>query len=210
MIRWEKYRLDPCGTSSLSFWKSNRITPPAGMLILHDRDFDRQLLTKYEDTAYFKLLHDLQNLQDPFVRGITLRTAGMDACEEIARIINHCYADMKITQEQVRAWREKPVYQQALWIMALDENTGEYAGCVIADLDGACGEVSLEWVQVMPAYRRRGIGRMLVTEALKRARGKADFATVSGKVQDPACPEKLYRACGFRGQDVWHVLTEKK
>lgn len=38
--------------------------------------------------------------------------------------------------------------------------------------------------------------------------GKARFATVSGKVNDPSAPQRLYRKCGFTGDDVWHILKK--
>jgi len=38
---------------------------------------------------------------------------------------------------------------------------------------------------------------------------KAAFATVSGKADDPTCPERLYRSCGFVGNDIWHVMRKK-
>jgi hypothetical protein len=36
---------------------------------------------------------------------------------------------------------------------------------------------------------------------------KADFVTVSGRVDNRTNPERLYRRCGFEGNDVWCVLT---
>ncbi len=35
------------------------------------------------------------------------------------------------------------------------------------------------------------------------------FATVSGKVTNKTKPEKLYRRCGFTGDDIWHILKSK-
>lgn len=37
----------------------------------------------------------------------------------------------------------------------------------------------------------------------------AKFATVSGKIDNPANPERLYRKCGFVGNDVWHIIRKK-
>jgi GNAT superfamily N-acetyltransferase len=68
------------------------------------------------------------------------------------------------------------------------------------------GEGILEWIQVSEGYRRRGLGSFLVKELLWRMQGKVKFATVSGQCDSPSCPERLYRSCGFTGQDVWHVL----
>ncbi|MBR4875433.1 MAG: hypothetical protein IKU95_02975, partial [Clostridia bacterium] len=55
--------------------------------------------------------------------------------------------------------------------------------------------------------RRKGIGQAIVSELLRRMADLADFATVSGKVNSVTQPEKLYRKCGFCGNDIWHILT---
>jgi GNAT superfamily N-acetyltransferase len=63
----------------------------------------------------------------------------------------------------------------------------------------------LEWIQVSLKYRRKGLGAFLVRELLWRMKGKTDFVTVSGKVDDPNRPEQLYRSCGFTGNDIWYI-----
>ena len=35
------------------------------------------------------------------------------------------------------------------------------------------------------------------------------FVTVAGQCNNPSEPEKLYRKCGFTGDDVWHVMKRK-
>ena len=86
-------------------------------------------------------------------------------------------------------------------ILLLDEIT--------ANLDSETEELVLEWIQVLPEYRGRGLGKMLVNELLCRMGGRAKFATVYGKADSPSNPEALYRKCGFIGNDVWHVLHRK-
>ena len=70
-------------------------------------------------------------------------------------------------------------------------------------------ELILEWIQVLPRYRGKKIGQLTVTELLFRMIDVADFATVSGKVDNMTNPEALYRKCGFAGDDVWHILHKK-
>ncbi|MGN0628125.1 MAG: GNAT family N-acetyltransferase [Oscillospiraceae bacterium] len=90
-----------------------------------------------------------------------------------------------------------------------DIEYGKTAACGIADFDREIGELVLEWIQVLPEYRRRGLGKMLVNELLCRMGNRAKFATVSGRADSPSNPEALYRKCGFAGNDVWHVLHRK-
>ena len=54
------YLLDPCGVSSLPFWKTNSIPIPEDLLIL--REDDPRLETVAQqcvDTPYFKLIHTM-------------------------------------------------------------------------------------------------------------------------------------------------------
>lgn len=76
----------------------------------------------------------------------------------------------------------------------------------IAEFDNQVYEGILEWIQVSPTYRGLGLGTYTVTELLKRISEKAKFATVSGQVDNVYKPENLYRKCGFKGNDVWHIL----
>lgn len=95
-----------------------------------------------------------------------------------------------------------------LWITAVDNANACVVGCGIADFDMEIKEGIIEWIQVLPAYRGKKIGQLIVNELLKRMEDIADFATVSGKVNNQTAPEILYRKCGFVGNDVWHVLTK--
>ena len=62
---------------------------------------------------------------------------------------------------------------------------------------------------MLPQYRGQKIGQLIVAELLFRMKDVADFATVSGKIDNMTNPEALYRKCGFIGSDVWHILHKK-
>ncbi|MGI6537217.1 MAG: GNAT family N-acetyltransferase [Caldicoprobacterales bacterium] len=78
----------------------------------------------------------------------------------------------------------------------------------MAELDKNVREGSLEWIRVIPEYRKRGLGQAIVNRLLLNMVGKADFVTVSGQVNNITNPEKLYRRCGFQGNDIWHVILK--
>jgi GNAT superfamily N-acetyltransferase len=94
-----------------------------------------------------------------------------------------------------------------LWLWVIDEARDIPAGLGIADLDRDIGEGSLEWMQVLPAYRSRGLGRSIVLALLVRLEQRAAFTTVAGLAGDPTNPEGLYRRRGFTGRDVWWLLS---
>ena len=57
-----------------------------------------------------------------------------------------------------------------------------------------------------PEKRGFGLGQAIVRELLLRLKGKADFITVSGQIDNATDPEALYRKCGFTGNDIWCVV----
>lgn len=211
MISVSDYLRDPCGSLSIPYWKASKINLPDNMKILHQREFSEALLSQYDDEVYFRLIHRLQNIQDITQANAYIITASSDKkdIEETADIINKSYDDIKVDRKYLESLINTPVYLPSLWIFAAEPNTGEKVGCAIADYDPQCREMILEWVQVLPEYRRKGIGKLLVQQLLLRSPEEAKFATVSGKAANLSNPEALYRSCGFEGEDYWHVLTEK-
>lgn len=202
-----EYLKNPCGTSSLPYWKAAAMTVPENMLIRHDRDFRGQAFADYNDEPYFRLFHDLKALPTAAL------PHGFCQCDaapgEYAAHIDQCYPDTLITEAEIKAYSQHPIYAPELWIAVREYGSGKLAATGIAELDDQIGEGILEWIQVSPSYRRLGLGRYVVAELLNRISKKARFATVSGQVNNPSNPESLYRECGFRGNDVWHILTKQ-
>lgn len=201
----ETYLLDPCGASSLPFWKTNAVTIPDDLLIL--RADDPRLPAaqlRYEDTPYFKLIHPMTQIDHlPLPEGFRYICPDEKALSEH---IAACYTDIGMTADELLAYKHHPGYSRDLWLAIVSEGTSEIVASGIAELDTDIREGILEWIQVSPACRRQGFGRLVVSELLHRLRGGADFVTVSGREDDPSAPRRLYERCGFRGGVVWHVL----
>lgn len=163
----------------------------------------------FTDEPYFRLIHRLENIETFSLDGFYARTAEPGDIPLTVDLINKSYTDISVSREQISALTRLEVYDKNLWIIVYDKKTDSAVGCGIADFDSEAREGVLEWIQVLPQYRGRKIGRLIVGELLCRMVGKADFATVSGKVGNASKPEILYRKCGFTGNDVWHVLYRK-
>lgn len=129
--------------------------------------------------------------------------------EGVVRLIGASYENIKISTEIVEGWMFHPVYDPDLWLWVIDLETGEKAGLGIAEKDLQVPEASLEWTQVLPAFRGKGVGKAIVTELLRRVSGSVRFTTVAGELENVHQPERLYRRCGFTGEDVWWLLSEK-
>ena len=154
-----------------------------------------------------KLFAPLHSINILPVADITIVTASHEDLPVLVDIINQSYTDLSVTYEQLDEYTQTEAFCPDLWIIAIDRVGNRVAGCGIADFDKVLHEGIIEWVQVIPAYRGRRIGQLIVNELLARMTGIAEFATVSGKVTNPTSPELLYRKCGFVGNDIWHVLT---
>lgn len=205
-ISKKQYLENPCSTASIPYWKTVCISVPDNMKILHDRDFDAELLKRYVDEPYFRLLHHMQEINPvPLLEGFSLCEASV---LDFADHINSCYEDIGITMSEMQSYLVREQYCAELWLAVRDDDKGKIAATGIAELDREIGEGVLEWIQVSKDYRRRGLGSFLVLELLWRMRKVAKFVTVSGKCKNTDNPEGLYRKCGFGGDDVWHILRE--
>jgi len=204
----QDYLLDPCGALSIPYWKAQTVQTPSNMCIVHQREYDAAVYADYTDEPYFRLKHDLQDIP-PADGAFACRVASAEDLPLVRLLINRSHDDLAVSLAQLQGYRATPVFAADLWLIALDASTGEPVGCGIADIDPVAGEGALEWIQVLPEHRRRGAGRFIVNELLRRMAGRADFATVSGKVNNGTKPERLYRSCGFAGDDVWHILKKR-
>ena len=201
-----EYIQNPCRAASLPYWKTKAVRVPDTMKILHAEDFDESFLQEYHDTPYFRLIHPLRDLADcPLPAGFAFASA---SAEDFAAHINSCYDALHVSPEELRSYITRPVYCPDLWIVIEDTESKKIVASGIAELDKEVSEGVLEWIQVSGVYRRQGLGRCIVLELLRRMRGKARFATVSGQCSNATNPEALYRSCGFIGNDIWHIMKK--
>lgn len=124
--------------------------------------------------------------------------------------INHSYSNERITVniEDFERWISHPTYDQSLWVKVIID--GHMIASGIAEFDENIKEGIIEWVQVLPEYQRQGYGGMIVVELLYRLSKKADFVTVSGRLDNDSNPKRLYESCGFEGSDLWYVCYKSK
>lgn len=176
------------------------LTHAASLPVFNNREFSHRV-------PFFRILHrgspKIYKLPQDFMLKNVQPESEIDAVAAFVRI---CYKNININSKIVRSWLNHPVYDPNLWVWILNEKTGQPAGLGIAELDKKIPEASLEWIQIHPNYQQRGLGSALVSELLRRVSDKVEFTTVSGKIDSPNYPEKLYRQCGFTGSDVWWLL----
>ena len=203
--RTEEYAADPCRASSLPFWKTVGFPLPDKVSTVREDLYDE---ARYpgQDRRYFKMVRNLEDIRRPMLPA-QYRPV-LCGAEEFARHIAECYDAEGITADGLRAMARLPVHDPDLWIALAEEASGRIVATGIADADTRIGEGILEWIQVSPDHRRRGLGQYIVMELLRRMEGKLRFATVSGKMDDPCRPYELYRSCGFRDPVIWHIISQ--
>lgn len=206
-ISKEQYLQNPCRTASIPYWKAKSISIPDHMKIVHEEEFRIEMLEEYQDEPYFRLMHDLRNIESVLVpKGYSVCAASLS---DFAAHINECYENVCMSESDLQNYITRAVYCPDLWLAVKDNGTGKIVATGIAELDCVIGEGALEWIQVSKDSRKRGLGSYIVLELLWRMRDAVKFVTVSGRCHNPANPESLYRRCGFSGNDVWHVLRRK-
>ena len=200
-----EYLAGPCTASSLPWWKTESVPIPEHMSVVRDDLFSPERFSGRDD-PYFRVIHHLDRIAEPGLpAGFRPDTASMD---EFADHIRGCYPDMEMSGPELQGYMNHPVYVPSLWIAVREQKSGTIAASGIAEYDRRIGEGILEWIQVSPTYRRKGLGRFVVCELLRRLQGEgASFATVSGRMRNPDRPLLLYRSCGFADPVIWHVIT---
>ncbi len=208
-ITIEEYIEKPCSTLSIPYWKNKKNSIPDNLMILHHDSFEESYLDAYSDERYFRLYHSMQSIKESIPDWMYFKTAEMQDMCLIVSIINQSYTDIQVDLSQIVEYTKNAVYDPNLWIIAIERATDKPIGCGLADYDDEVKEGSLEWIQVLPQYRNRSVGSAIVNQLLYRLSHKARFTTVSGKIDSFSNPERLYRKCGFAGNDVWHILRLK-
>lgn len=203
----EVYLTNPCKASSLPFWKTNLVKIPENMKVVLEDDLQSVDVQKYSDERFFKLLHRMNDIEKPVLDSRYEMVYGK--VSEYAKHIADCYDDIGISPEELADYQNHEVYDRDLWIAVTERGRNTIIASGIAEMDKDINEGILEWIQVSPEYRGKGLGKFVVNELLWRMRDKADFVTVSGKVDNPTNPNGLYKACGFTDEEIWHVMRRR-
>ena len=160
-------------------------------------------------TAFFRLIHNGKPPKCVCPEGFHYQFVNPDEdLPGVASFINRCYENISLNEKIVESWLDHPVYDPNLWVWIKETCTGRFAALGIAEIDHRVPEASLEWVQVHPDFQKRGLGKAVIGELLRRVSPRVDFTTVSGEVNNPSSPEILYRRTGFEGSDVWWLLKK--
>lgn len=211
MISIDEYKRNPCRVSPIPYWKMRTFKTPNNITVIHDEEYTDIQNNKSKDTLYFRLKHNLKNIElvnlDKRFKYRYVDFNNYNDLQEVVYIINESYTDIKVNIKQVEQWTRSQVFDPSLWVFIIDINNEKAVALGIAEVDKEVPEGALEWIQVLPEYRNCKLGEAIVKRLLVNLLDKVEFCTVSGEVNNRTDPEKLYRRCGFQGNDIWHILA---
>lgn len=198
----KEYIQNPCRMLSIPYWKAINLTLPDTVKIVHASEWNGQYKI-YE--RFFRIKHSLQNFAtidfDYNIIAIDNQT------KQLADMINASYVheNIVVSEEEILRWKEHKTFRENLWV-CIETSDGKMVASGIAEYDEECKEGILEWVQVLPEYRGMGFGKKIVIALLNELKKiGAEFATVSGNLDNVTTPLELYKKCGFFGEDVWYI-----
>lgn len=198
-----EYLSNPCGSSSIPYWKDKIIDIPSNVQIYHEKDFINIEAKYLKLDKYFRLIHRLEHIpiEDHKVQ-IVIQKNDID---ELMNMINICYQkeNIQVSKKDVEQWISRSVFDEDLWVKITIN--GEIIASGIAEFDFETKEGILEWIQVLPEYQGCGFGKLIVNALINRLSKIADFITVSGRLENISNPIKLYTDCGFEGNDIWYM-----
>lgn len=198
------------------YWSDDRLhflltpneTKALEFLVLH-KDFYKLItnrLVGYQVQESYPLLYDF-TYSPAFDSSDEFYIADFDFSREqelvdAAKMLNRCYDTEHHSAAEVAGWSSLPVVDRSLWLWIKSRADNEAVGLGISTYQASIRECYLDWIQVLPEYQGRGLGRLLVHETVKRANDKSDIIRVTGTA------EAFYRKCGFVGTESWRIISK--
>jgi ribosomal protein S18 acetylase RimI-like enzyme len=136
-----------------------------------------------------------------------IQPVGDDDVEDRASVTHAAFGSSKPFAEyaaEYASFRASPAYPHG-WDLLLRDADGRASACCIAWPDPVSRAGTFEPVATHPELHRRGYGRALLLDGLRRfAAAGMTYAIVGVDVDDPRA-EALYRSVGFRPDPVLRV-----
>jgi mycothiol synthase len=163
------------------------------------------------DEGYMNLTRALDDLVDVDMRDDRVRPVGDDDVEGRASITHAAFGSPRPFADYAADYarfRASPAYPQG-WDLLLRDTDGRAAACCIAWPDPVSRAGTFEPVATHPEFHRRGLGKALLLEGLRRfAAAGMTYAIVGVDVDNPGA-EALYRSVGFRPDRVLRVYERR-
>jgi len=179
------------------------------------RDRDTPLLRLVEARGYTDagnpMLYLTRSLDDPIPDALSpefVVRAVQGGVEDEARVAIHreVWHPSRVTLEAYRRLRTIPRYRSDLDLVAVAPS-GEFAAYCICWLDSGSETGEFEPVGTRAAYRRRGAGRAVMLEGLRRLQALGARTAMVYSAEANVASTGLYQSVGFRpiGRDLTYA-----
>lgn len=159
------------------------------------------------DDGYMNLTRALGDVVDADMRDDRVRPVGDDDVEGRASITHAAFGSPRPFADYAADYarfRASPAYPHG-WDLLLRDSDGQAAACCIAWTDPISRAGTFEPVATHPEFHRRGFGKALLLDGLRRfAAAGMTYAIVGVDVDNPGA-EALYHSVGFRPDRVLRV-----
>ncbi|ABX41411.1 GNAT family N-acetyltransferase [Lachnoclostridium phytofermentans] len=163
-----EYLKNPGRMASLPFWKEQKYGNLSTIKIVHEEQYKESDYRNYTKKHYFKLIHRLNEVPRLILdSSLEIDVVKIDQLEFVANFINQCYENIRVSKDEVSKWMNESVFSPTTWVTISKIGVGVIA-LGIADFDEEVKEGIFEWIQVLPEYQGKGIGKILVIELLQR------------------------------------------
>jgi len=156
------------------------------------------------DVAYLNLTRSLQDVVEQGMADERIRPVGDLDVLDRASITHAAFGSPQPFADYAAdyaGFRASPAYPHG-WDLLLRDSDGRAAACCIAWPDARSRAGTFEPVATHPDLHRRGFGRALLMDGLRRfAAAGMTYAIVGVEVDNPSA-EALYRSVGFRPDRV--------
>lgn len=125
-----------------------------------------------------------------------------------AGLMNAAYPSLQrlTTPEKLQALIAAEHFCPEGWFFLRHKPSGQRVGLTICGYCPHTREGFIDWTEILPRFRHRGLGALLVKEAINRLAERSDFLTASGSLDAPFVMGDLYMACGFEQMRQWSIL----
>ena len=184
-----------------------------------ESDFERRRALEHRGYAVTDARHNVSYSQAldhdiraaPLPSGYRLRhatDADIEARAEAHRDAWSVWGNSTFSAKRYARLRTAPVYDQELDVV-LEAPGGQLVSYCIAWADPESGVGTFEPVGTRPAFARKGLGRSVVTEGLRRLRERGMHTARIGTASVNTGALALYPSCGFElvDKELYYVKT---
>ena len=109
-----------------------------------------------------------------------------------------------MTPERIKEFTTLPTFDKDVWVLVKETKTNIPVSIGICIHDNRIKETELDWIYVHKDHQRKKVGRMLISEIIRRSIPKSKIIRVGGVA------DEFYIKCGFNIKtEPWLWIPKK-